>query len=49
MSEIAIRDKINGTERDGMRLNGNGIGRENTVDYLSCMVNEIHQYCSQRT
>ncbi len=35
MSEIAIREKINGTGRDGTRLNGNGIGLENTVDYCS--------------
>ncbi len=35
MSEIAIREKINGTGRDGTRLNGNGIGLENTVDYRS--------------
>jgi hypothetical protein len=35
MSEIAIQEKINGTEWDGMRLNGNGIGLENSIDYRS--------------
>jgi len=35
--------------RDGTRLNGNGIGLENTVDYRSWTVNGIHQNYSQRT
>jgi len=35
MSEIAIREKMNGTERDRTRLNNNGIGFENTIDYCS--------------
>jgi hypothetical protein len=35
MSEIAIREKINRPEWDGMRLNGGGIGLENTIDYCS--------------
>jgi hypothetical protein len=35
--------------RDGMRLNGNGIGLENSIDYRSWTVNKIHQYCSQQT
>ena len=39
----------NGMGQDRMRLNGNGIGFENTIDYRSLMVNEIHQYCSQQT
>jgi hypothetical protein len=33
MSEVAIREKKNGAEQDGMRLNSNSIGFENTVDY----------------
>jgi hypothetical protein len=33
MSEIAIREKMNGTGWDGTSLNGNGIGLENTIDY----------------
>ncbi len=44
-SEIVIWE----IEQDGMRLNGNGIGFENTFDYRSWMVNEIHQYHSQWT
>jgi hypothetical protein len=32
----------NRTEQDRMRLNGNRIGFENTFDYCSWMVNEIH-------
>jgi hypothetical protein len=32
---------------DRARLDSNGIGFENTVDYCSWMVNEIHKYCSQ--
>jgi hypothetical protein len=40
MSDIAIQEKINRTEWDGMgwdgtRLNGNGMGLENTVDHCS--------------
>jgi hypothetical protein len=35
MSEVAIRDKMNGTEWDGTRLNGNSIGFENTIDCCS--------------
>jgi hypothetical protein len=40
MSKIIILEKINGTEQDrtgqdGTRLNGNGIGPENTIDYCS--------------
>jgi hypothetical protein len=31
MSEIAIREKMNGQDRT--RLNGSSIGLENTVDY----------------
>jgi hypothetical protein len=31
MSEIAIQEKMNGRQ-DGMILNSNGIGFENTVD-----------------
>ncbi len=49
MSEIDIGDKMNGMERDRMRLNGNGIGFENTIDYHSWMVNEIFQYSCQQT
>ena len=48
MSEIDIRDKMKGIKRDGMRLNGNGIGFENTIDYHSWMVNEICQYSCQQ-
>jgi hypothetical protein len=38
MNDIAIWEKINGMEQDGMerdkiRLNGNSIGFENTIDY----------------
>jgi hypothetical protein len=48
MSEIAIPEKTNGTEWDGtgwdrMRLNNYSIRLENTIDYHSSMVNEIHQ------
>jgi hypothetical protein len=32
MSEIAIREKMNGKEWDGTRLNSNGIGFKNTID-----------------
>jgi hypothetical protein len=35
MSEIAIQDKMNDTERDRPGLNDNSIGLENTVDYHS--------------
>ncbi len=49
MSEIAIKEKMNGTEQDRMGLNGNSIGFENTVDYCLWMVNEIHQYLFQQT
>jgi hypothetical protein len=36
MSEIAIREKMNGTGWDRMRLNGNSIGLENIIiDYSS--------------
>ncbi len=40
---------MNAVGWDEMRLNSNCIGFENTVDYCSRMVNEIHQYCSQQT
>jgi len=32
MSEIAFREKMNGKEWDGTRLNSNGIGFKNTID-----------------
>jgi len=44
-----IQERMNGTERDRIRLNGNGIQLENTVDYRSWTVNQIHQYCDQQT
>ncbi len=49
MSEIAIWEKMNGTELVGMGQKGNGIVFENTVDYHSWNLNEIHQYRSQQT
>jgi hypothetical protein len=49
MSEIAISEKIIGTGSTSTRLNGNSIGLENTLDYCSRTVNEIHQYFSQQT
>ncbi len=42
MSKIAIWEKMNRTEWDGMRLNDNGIGFENTIDYRSWMENKIN-------
>ncbi len=39
----------NGMEWDRTRLNNNGIGFENSVDYHLWIVNEFRQYCSQRT
>jgi hypothetical protein len=37
---------MNGTEQERTRLNGNGIGFENIVDYRSLMANEIKDYHS---
>jgi len=47
MSEIAIREKKNGTERDEERYQQNGISFENTVDYCSWMANGNQRYHSE--
>jgi hypothetical protein len=51
MSELAIWEKMNGTEKDGTVWNEieQRIGFENAVDYCSWKVNKIHQYHSKWT